>query len=97
MPLHSSLLDAGLQHDGDAFSLVSERDLRTTSTIYNGTRFGSTGGKGVLRQADTPPHPLLAVHRVRWNPNGGLSKAWLAHGGASGFLRLQHIPTAESN
>ena len=82
----------GLQHDGEALGLKDDSALEQTHTIYRGSRSGTKGGKGAIIKQDHPPHPQLAVHRVRWNPNGGPGKAWLAHGGASGFLRLQHIP-----
>ncbi len=91
----NNLVGAGLQHDGEALGLMSEKALEQTPTIYRGARCGSKGAKGAMPKLAAPPHPLLAVHRVRWNPNGGSSRAWLAHGGASGFLRFQHIPVGD--
>ena len=91
------MLSAGLQHDGEALSLADEDSLRNNNSVYRGSRSGSKGGKGQIAKQRLPPNPHLAVHAVCWNPNGGPNRAWLAHGGAAGFLRLQHILVSESN
>ncbi|KAK9840129.1 hypothetical protein WJX74_003899 [Apatococcus lobatus] len=94
-PPHHAI--SGLQHDGEALSLADDDSLRRNSSVYKGSRVGSKGGKGIISKQALPPNPYLAVHAVRWNPNGGSKRAWLAHGGAAGFLRLQHIAAAEGD
>ena len=36
------------------------------------------------------PPKIVAMHRVRWNPNLG-SERWLCYGGAAGIIRCQVI------
>ena len=91
------MLSAGLQHDGEALSLADDASLRDNNSVYRGSRSGTKGGKGLIAKQALPPNPQLAVHAVGWNPNGGSKRAWLAHGGAAGFLRLQHILVSETN
>ncbi|KAF8041893.1 hypothetical protein BT93_A0482 [Corymbia citriodora subsp. variegata] len=43
-----------------------------------------------LREFETFPPKIVAMHRVRWNMNKG-SEKWLCSGGAAGILRCQEI------
>lgn len=51
---------------------------------------GAETRRAVDKGTETLPPKIVAMHRVRWNPNKG-SERWLCSGGAAGILRCQEI------
>ncbi|PKI79404.1 uncharacterized protein LOC116195821 isoform X1 [Punica granatum] len=81
-PRESASGKKAVARDDDQELLLCGRDEEKQVGL-DGRRATDTG-------TETLPPKIVAMHRVRWNPNKG-SERWLCSGGAAGILRCQEI------
>jgi hypothetical protein len=73
--------------------LSTKSDDDSTDEKHNSKE--TTANKNRQQQNRTPkiqnfPDPVVAIHKVKWNPNLSSFK-WIVYGGKSGLLRCQLI------